>query len=238
MTDTVDTAGAAGSGATRFHEPHGLLLTRADSTGAFADATSQRLEFSSRGDRVPCRLVLPASITASVPVVLLVGDAGAARDDACFDFAAEFAEQGIAVATLDLSLHGERTSPKFSERLFAALGGAAALDDNGHALVGEFAAQSTSDLLRCFDVLGRHESIDAQRMGMLGIGVGANLAARTAAGTDAVCTVALFERAAPVDPSLDVETDIAGLAKGIVTESAGKPDSGVCAAFARAFAKR
>ncbi len=234
MTETANTAG---SNPTRFHEPHGLLLTHAESTGAFAGTTSQRLEFSSRGDRVPCRLVLPAAISAPVPVVLIVGDAGTGRNDACFDFAADFAKQGIAVATLDLALHGERSSPKFSERLIAALGASSALDDNGRALVEEFATQSTSDLARGLDALTRHESIDAQRAGMLGIGVGANLVARAAVEAEAVRAIALFERAAPVDPSLDAEAAITGLPNGVVTESAGQPDAGASALFTEAFAK-
>lgn len=210
-------------------EPLGLLVT-ADPGG---DAAAQRLEFSSRGDRVPCALRLAGSGPA--PVVVLVGDTGSHRCDPAFAFADGLVERGIGVVTLDLTLHGERQSPKFSERLFEALRPGSQPDQNGGALLEEFAAQSKSDLVRLLDVLAARPEVDAKRLGLLGIGIGAHLAALAAAESGGVSALAMFGRAEAPAPALASDAALESLAGCATTESASAPDAALCDWFAQAF---
>ncbi|MCP4037161.1 MAG: hypothetical protein GY733_09515 [bacterium] len=179
-------------------EPLGLLLTdprRPDAiANAIEGARALRFEFSSRGDRVPGRLLLPDPRSEPCPVIVAVGDAGEARDTKTLDFAARWIDRGFAIATLDLSLHGERSSAKFSERLMAALAadaGDPALDDNGCALLREFTRQSRGDIARSLDALATLPAIDTERIAMLGIGMGAALCAMVAADDSRVGAVVL-----------------------------------------------
>lgn len=91
--------------------------------------------------------------------------------------AAAWVEKGLAVATIDLPLHGERASTKLSERLFwgvAQLEQGSTLDPETFVLVEEFARQSTSDLVRTLDALASLPSIDARRIAFMGFGLGAS----------------------------------------------------------------
>jgi dienelactone hydrolase len=83
---------------------------------------------------------------------------------------------GLGVARIDLPLHGRRASPKLSARLiqgYERLTRGSALDAETSALVEEFARQSTSDLIRTIEALGRRPEIDAERIALAGLGIGA-----------------------------------------------------------------
>ncbi len=219
------------SSAARSPEPLGLLTTACDVADLFPKADGLRTEFSSRGDRVTCRVALPTAASAAVPVVVVVGAAGSRSDDGSLEFASALPERGIAVATLDLSLHGARSSPKFSERLVGALATDDALDDNARALVQEFAQQSRGDLARAVEALASQPSIDGDRIGLLGNGVGANLVAQVASEVAGVRAIALFARSAPVDPEFEADANVAALAKDALIEAPHAPDEAVCAWF-------
>lgn len=168
------------------HRPHPeaparALLRASEDGSAWPGARADRFEVVSRGDFVPGRLHRPgASEDAALPLLLLVHDGGddmrAGMDADALAFHGDWVRQGLAVATIDLPLHGERASPKLSERLghgLARLGQGESLDPETWALVQEFARQSTSDLIRTLDALAALPDIDAERLAFMGIGAGA-----------------------------------------------------------------
>ncbi len=154
-----------------------LLRPEATGGGGWAGLTAQRFEVVSRGDFVPGILYLPDSSPATpAPLLLLQHGAGEGKDSARLVCAAPWVQRGLAVATIDLPLHGERESAKFSERLvqgFDRLGIDSRLDPETRVLVEEFACQSTSDLIRTLDALCALPEIDGDRVGFMGFGLGA-----------------------------------------------------------------
>lgn len=161
-------------------EPLGLLVTPGKCPEATSSARAHRFELTSRGDRVPGRLLLPDSQSEPCPLLLLLGDAGASHDSATLDFAEPWVRHGFAIATIDLSLHGERSSAKFSARLLDAIVNVhreADLEANDKALLVEFTRQSVCDLSRTLDGLITLPAIDRERIGVLGLGHGAAIVA-------------------------------------------------------------
>jgi len=138
------------------------------------------LEWTSRGDRVPAELWLPAGVP-SAPLVLLQYGAGGSIDEDHLHPVATLLGAGLAVATVDWPLHGRRASPKLSSHLLAALD----REDpgpNSEPLVEQFALQSALDLSRAIDAIGSLDApVDAGRVGVVGVGLGAPLAALFAA---------------------------------------------------------
>jgi dienelactone hydrolase len=138
---------------------------------------AQRFEIVSRGDFVPGILYLPDPPgQAPAPLLLLEPGTAEGMDSAALACAAPWVKEGLAVATIDLPLHGERSSPKLSERLVSGIGQlskGSKLDPETGALVEEFARQATSDLIRTLDALAALPAIDGDRIGFMGFGVGA-----------------------------------------------------------------
>ncbi len=165
-------------------EPMGLRVNERACPSVFEGATCLRFEFSSRGDRVPGRLLVPTTDKAGPhPLILLQPGAGADKDVAVLDLAAPWVRAGAAVASIDLPLHGERSSAKFSERLLQILrslyGGAEddELDSRNRALLLEFSRQAVWDLGRCLDALSSLPEIDAERTAYAGFSLGGALGA-------------------------------------------------------------
>ncbi|MFT5696250.1 MAG: dienelactone hydrolase [Myxococcota bacterium] len=216
MTRTNDSASFATG---QSFEPLALLTSAlpcpASVAETQADVHAVRLEFSSRGDRVNARLLLPASSSAPCPVVVVLGDAGQDHASPSLDATSAWLERGLGVITLDLSLHGERSSAKFSERLFASIArvrdssaseGANAqseLDPNSSALLEEFVLQSVIDLSRLFDAAAHLPQIDSGRIGIAGIGFGGVLAAAFASQDTRAVAVALAHCGAVHMPEID-----------------------------------
>jgi dienelactone hydrolase len=101
--------------------------------------------------------------------------------------AAHAFERGWALAAIDFPLHGERSSPKLSERLVAGVSRLARheeLDADTGALVEEFARQATSDLLRTLEALAALEAIDERRLAYFGQGLGALIGSYMLASLD------------------------------------------------------
>lgn len=187
-------------------EPLGLALAPGECPASFEGSAAHRFEFSSRGDRVAGRLLLPETRSGPCPLVVALGAAGEDCDSSSLDFLAELTRQGFAIATLDLSLHGERKSAKFSERLIAAIadaGNAGKLDPNGEALLVEFTRQSVSDVRRTLDALTTLPAIDANRVAFLGTGHGAALMTIAASTERRAKGVVLANRSAVAVPQLD-----------------------------------
>lgn len=150
-------------------------------SAAWAGLETRAFEYVSRGDFVPGLIYLPETLRAGPsPLVLLVHGTAESAESESLGFAADWVHRGMAVATIDLPLHGRRASPKLSERLFQGIGDLTrgnGIDADTHALVEEFARQSTSDLIRGLDVLCALPEIDAERVGIVGLGVGATVSA-------------------------------------------------------------
>ncbi len=146
-------------------------------SGAWEGLNAQRFEIVSRGDFVPGILYLPeSSRSAPAPLLLLQHGTAEGMNSEALACAAPWVKKGLAVATVDLPLHGERSSPKLSERLVSGVGplpNGTELDAETGALVEEFARQTTSDLIRTLDALAALPAIDGERIGFMGFGLGA-----------------------------------------------------------------
>ena len=156
-------------------------LRTLEASSVFAGVDARAFEYVSRGDFVEGRIYLPQT-SQSLPaaLVIVVHAAGESASSRSLDFTADWVRQGFAVAAIDLPLHGRRSSPKLSERLFQGLGKLAQgeeIDPDTHALVEEFARQATSDLIRGIDALQALPCVDGRRIGLLGLGVGSALCA-------------------------------------------------------------
>ena len=155
---------------------------------AWAGLQAHRFEIVSRGDFVPGVLYVSEALrpesrsadsaTGSAPLLLMAHDARGSCGSDVLACAAPWAREGLRVAAIDLPLHGSRRSAKLSERLcegFDRVARGAALDPETRLLMGEFARQSTSDLIRTLDALvdAPEARIDGDRIGFLGFGLGA-----------------------------------------------------------------
>lgn len=133
---------------------------------------AQRFEIVSRGDFVPGQLDRPTN-GSEFPVVLVLGGS---------DAWSRGIERDLAVARIDLPLLGARQSPKLSDRLasgHASLSRNLPLDADTRALVEEFARQSISDVVRTVEALAAEPGLDASRVALVGIGLGASVGAWT-----------------------------------------------------------
>ena len=138
---------------------------------AYGTSRCRRFEFTSRGDRVPGRLLLPEHGPGPYPLVLLQHGIDGAMDPPYLDLAAPWVEEaGVVVASIDLPLYGERRSPKLSETLHRAIRTGVgdregkALDAASEGLWVEFTRQSIHDLARCLDGMGELDEVDAERI--------------------------------------------------------------------------
>lgn len=145
--------------------------------GAWNGLRAHRFEVVSRGDFVPGLLYLPPadSTSSSLPLLIIQHGAGGSKESEALECAARWAREGLAVAAIDLPLHGARHSPKLSERLLGGLDAivhSRPIDTQTRLLVDEVARQSTSDLVRTLDALSALEEIDESRIGYLGFSLG------------------------------------------------------------------
>lgn len=147
--------------------------------GAWEGLRTFRFEILSRGDFVPGWLHLPPKAAETpLPLLLVQHGLGESRSAAALEFISDWARGGLAVAAIDLPLHGERSSPKLSERVtegVARVRRGEPLDAQTRALVEEFARQCTSDLIRTLDALLALDEIASDRIGFLGFDLGAVL---------------------------------------------------------------
>ena len=148
-------------------EPLDLWVRPAVPPVRMAGARGLRFEFASRGDRVPGRVVLPPGGGSRPPVVLLQHGAGGSKESEYLDVAAApWVARGVAVASIDFPLHGERANPKLARFLLSGAPG----DD---PLRVEFARQAVADLRRTLDALAELDALDAGRVAYAGFSLGA-----------------------------------------------------------------
>ncbi len=167
-------------------EPLGALALPAPGAADLGEIPTYRVEFSSRGDRVAGRLLLPPQGTGRAPLLVLGhGAGGHAGVEYLAAAAGPWARGGAAVLSLDLPLHGERRNPKLSERLASALAsGAEAPADR--LLAAEVHRQAVADLRRALDAvecltprLGEQGGAvpDGSRVAFVGFSLGAMVGA-------------------------------------------------------------
>jgi dienelactone hydrolase len=147
-------------------EPLGLWTGPDGGLEHHPEVRALRFEFSSGGDRVPGRLLLPPRAERPVPVVLLQHGAGGSKRAPYIEAAAgPWAMRGLAVASIDFPLHGERSDAKLSKLL---TGGAAALGD----LWLDVHRRAVIDLARAVDAVAGLSEIDGERVGYAGFSLG------------------------------------------------------------------
>lgn len=157
-------------------ESPALWLRDARPPAAAPTLRARAFEYSSRGDRVPGLLLLPTEGQGPLPLALVQHGAGGSKDADYLDAVRlRWVERGVAVASIDFPLHGERASAKLSEQLLATLAPGARPSADAAALFGEFARQSVADLARAVDALGALPEIDAARVAYVGFSLGAIL---------------------------------------------------------------
>ncbi len=150
----------------------------------FEGLACTRFEISSLGDRVPGHILeLDHSPDARRPLVLLQHGAGGDRHSAYLQVARRWVEEGAAVATIDFPLHGERRSPKLTERLLQSIASGMRDDlvadvEGGadpSALWRGFARQAVADLRATLDHLVDAPRIDGERCAYAAFSLGSIL---------------------------------------------------------------
>jgi dienelactone hydrolase len=158
-----------------YPEPLGLWSRSAPPPEAYPDLRVRRFELSSRGDRVPGRLLLPPEGRGPFPLVLLQHGAGGSKESPYLDASGgPWARRGLAVACIDFPLHGARADQKIAALLPE---GREPRGPNGAALAFEFARQAVIDLEHTLDALASLDEIDSERIAYAGFSLGALLGA-------------------------------------------------------------
>jgi dienelactone hydrolase len=154
-------------------EPLGLWRGPAPRDPAAAALRALRLEFSSRGDRVPARLLLPGRGDGPFPLVLLQHGANGSKEAPYMaQVAAPWVRGGAAVLSIDFPLHGERVSAKLSGLLHEGLGLGGRASALGRRVLEEFVRQAVVDLQRALDAASRLPELDAKRTVYAGLSLG------------------------------------------------------------------
>lgn len=154
-------------------EPLGLWRGPAPRDPAAPALRAERLEFSSRGDRVPARLLLPERGDGPFPLVLLQHGANGSKEAPYMaQVAAPWVRGGAAVLSIDFPLHGERASAKLSGLLREALGLEGRPSPLGRRVLDDFVRQAVADLQRALDAANGLPELDAQRAVYAGLSLG------------------------------------------------------------------
>lgn len=207
---------------------------------AWAGLEAHRFEIVSRGDFVHGVLYRPAPVSIeTLPLLIVQHGLGGSKESPYLECAARWVKDGFAVALLDLPLHGVRSSPKLSARLIRGVETIArneTLDLETHALVEEFARQSTSDLMRTIDALVALDGIDADRVGFVGFSLGAVVGTYLLAHDDRPRAAVLALAGGGAGPApLDPATHLARIRKCPVLVVSADADEVVSSASARAL---
>lgn len=153
-------------------EPLGLWTGSIEPPASDPELRALRFEFSSRGDRVPGRLWLPPSGDGPFPLVLLQHGLGASKEAPYLDATAgPWVRRGVAVASIDFPLHGDRSDAKSARHLASVLA-PAATDPATQLFVVSWLRQSVIDLQRALDAVSGMRTIDESRTAYAGFSLG------------------------------------------------------------------
>jgi dienelactone hydrolase len=157
-------------------EPLALFTRTLGPPEGSAGVRETRFEYSSRGDRVPGRLLLPAARGGRHPLVLVAHGAHGSKDADYMDTVClPWARRGAAVAAIDLPLHGERHNAKLSERVVGLIRSGRLASPLDAELWTDVVCQAVVDLRRALDALADHPELDLGRVGYAAFSLGAIL---------------------------------------------------------------
>jgi fermentation-respiration switch protein FrsA (DUF1100 family) len=165
-------------------EPLTLQMRSVDTPEAFGDARCEYFDFSSRGDRVPGRLLLPRDAGSPVPLILFQHGMGGSKEAEYLNAASPWIRHGVAIASIDFPLHGERADAKLAAHLQAGGG------EDSRALWLELTRQAVSDLRRAVDALATLPELNG-RVAYAAFSLGAMLGAVYCASDPRPCAAAL-----------------------------------------------
>jgi fermentation-respiration switch protein FrsA (DUF1100 family) len=178
-----------------------------------AGVRALRFEYTSRGDRVPGRLLLPAAGPGPFPLVLLQHGAGGSKESDYLDAARlPWVRRGVAVASVDFPLHGERASAKLTQALLEGLTLPSGPRGPGGALQHAFVRQARADLHRALDALETLPELDAGRVAYAAFSLGAILGAGFCAADPRPRAVALALAGGGFGSELDPVGAVASIA--------------------------
>ncbi len=173
-------------------EPLGLWQRPEPAPESHPDLRALASEYTSRGDRVPGRLLLPPTGDGPFPLVLLQhGNQGSKDAPYMLAVAAPWVRNGVAVASIDFPLHGERANAKLMKLLGEALGGEGKPTPAGEAVLREFVRQAVIDLQRALDAAEELPRVDARRVAYAGLSLGSIVGATFCAIDPRPCAAAL-----------------------------------------------
>ena len=159
-------------------EPLGLWRRQEPAPRRDPDLRQIRFEYTSRGDRVPGRVLLPPGGEGPFPLVLLQhGALGSKEAPYMLPVGAPWARAGAAVMSIDFPLHGERSSSKLGTLLHGALGLGDPAGEAGHRVLAEFLHQAVVDLRRALDAAEELPMLDAGRVAYAGLSLGSMVGA-------------------------------------------------------------
>ncbi len=155
-------------------EPLGLWQRPIETPAEAEGLRMHAFEYSSRGARVPGRLLLPPRGEGPFPLVILQhGARGSKESPYMLPAAAPWARGGAAVASIDLPLHGGRRNAKFAGLLLGVLGIEGGPTPAGRTILDEFVRQAVGDLRRLVDAAAWLPQLDPERVVYAGFSLGA-----------------------------------------------------------------
>jgi fermentation-respiration switch protein FrsA (DUF1100 family) len=173
-------------------EPLGLWERPEPAPETHSDLRALAFEYTSRGDRVPGRLLLPPEGDGPFPLVLLQhGNQGSKDAPYMLPVAAPWVRGGAAVASVDFPLHGERENVKLTQLLRGALGVEGKSTPAGEVVLQEFVRQAVIDLQRALDAAQELPGVDARRIAYAGLSLGSIVGATFCAIDPRPCAAAL-----------------------------------------------
>jgi len=194
-------------------EPLSLFTRCIETPTAFGDAHCDYFEYSSRGDRVPGRLLRPQASSQPVPLILFQHGLHGSKDAAYLEAAAPWIRHGVAVASIDFPLHGERADAKLTHRLLASGASAKAIAEGDSQMLWiEFTRQAVSDLRRALDALSSMPGLDG-RVAYAAFSLGSMIGAVYCASDPRPCAAALALAGGGLGPpEIDPCGHVAGIA--------------------------
>jgi len=160
------------------HEPISFLLRETESPAGSSAVRQLAFEISSRGDRVPGRLLLPVNRRGPFPLIFAQHGAGGAKDADYMDIAClPWVRGGAAVASIDFPLHGERVSAKLTQRILGLFEASSDFSPLDAELWIGFVRQAVIDLRRAMDAVAELPEVDAERIAYAGFSLGTILGA-------------------------------------------------------------
>ncbi len=194
-------------------EPLGLWIGEGPTPPAYPELRCIAFELSSRGDRVPGRLLLPERGEGPFPVVLLQHGAGGSSSADYLDATGgPWARRGVAVASIDFPLHGERGDAKLAGPLLQAVA-SRRFEGWTARLLRDVFAQAVHDLRRTTDALEAMPWVDASRLAYAAFSLGTLIGASFCAADPRPRAAAFAVGGAGIGPlGAEVTDALAGIA--------------------------